>query len=228
MNERGSNFYKNNPDVLKHELERCEIEGCGPDCPVQEAARREAMPDKCPDCHNLPSEPAMSWRPCGNMIHQVREEVQTGVDPCCGAGKSVRTLDNTGNQTTTHPPDQIPQPAAPINANLVAECVRCHRPLQINDKFPSCLCICSECLAVESADELAKAAFALSKLSGEHDTSEGPGDERTAFEEFAREKLAYNDLRRDDIGRYRYVTVQSAWKAWQARAALDAPGKEKK
>ena len=48
----GSNFYKNNPDVLKQELERCEIEGCGPDCRVQEAARGEAMNEreKCPTC----------------------------------------------------------------------------------------------------------------------------------------------------------------------------------
>ena len=81
-------------------------------------APEAAASDKCPDCHNLPNEPAMSWRSCENSIHR---------------GASVA--------------NERPQKRDP---------------------------------AVESADELAKAAFALGKLSGKHEAREGLGDERAA------------------------------------------------
>ena len=47
-------------------------------------------------------------------------------------------------------------------------------------------------------------------------------ERREQFEKFARDVLAYDshDLRRDDIGHYRYCEVQSSWKSWQA--AYDA------
>lgn len=34
----------------------------------------------------------------------------------------------------------------------VAECIRCEKPITVSDKFPSCLCICSECLEKEKAE----------------------------------------------------------------------------
>ena len=86
MNERGSSFYKNNPDVLKHELERCEIEGCGPDCPVQEAARAMNEREKCPK-----REDAAAYAK------------RTNQELICDENGDMRWVKT----------DQIPQPAAP-------------------------------------------------------------------------------------------------------------------